>query len=167
MRKYILLKIFLIFCLLIDILIRANSLTESNILSDKHDLSPTINIPDEFSILISNEIQNILLTSSKEENTMQSLIGSFLVSKNKVLYKFRLKQNITYNSTKLTAFRAKRGVETVIKKKLQNYRNLLSIFGAREFLNSKSNEIEGIILDSNDPLSFTIVFINQESFWGK
>ena len=82
-----------------------------------------------------------------------------MISKNQLIYKFKLKKNLFHDNDKLISKNIKNSLETFIK---NNFEDFHSISGAEEFFEGKSKNIKGIILDTKDNLSFTIVLNKKD-----
>jgi ABC-type oligopeptide transport system substrate-binding subunit len=120
-----------------------------------HDIDKIHKAKDICSRTISQSIHASLFTKKYSNNLSPYLIERYLISKNELVYKFKLKNLSFHDNTQLTAEIVKKNIEYSIKYNNYNY-NLFSIIGAKDFFEGKQNSIQGIILDSKNSSSFTI-----------
>jgi len=137
----------------------ANGLNNShNLIFSDSKLSAKENTSDR-SNNYSNEKINSHLFIINNEVIIPYLIDNHLISKNQLVYKFKLKKNLFHNNDKLISKNIKNSLETFIK---NNFKDFHSISGAEEFFEEKSKNIKGIIIDTKDNLSFTIVLNKKD-----
>jgi ABC-type oligopeptide transport system substrate-binding subunit len=137
----------------------ANGLNNShNLISSNSKLSAKENTSDSSN---NNSIEkiNAQLFIVNNNVIIPYLISNHLISKNQLVYKFKLKKNLSHDNDKLISKNIKSSVETFIK---NNFEDFHSISGAEEFFEGKSKNIKGIILDTKDNLSFTIVLNKKD-----
>ncbi len=137
----------------------ANGLSNShNLISSDLKLNAKENT-FESSNNLSNEKLNAQLFIIKNDVIIPYLINNYLISKNELVYKFKLKKNLSHENKKLISKNIKSSLETLIK---NNFEEFHSISGSEDFFEGKSKNIEGIIIDSKDNLSFTIVLNKKD-----
>ncbi|MBX9837438.1 MAG: hypothetical protein K2X69_03880, partial [Silvanigrellaceae bacterium] len=120
----------LIYTTAFTLTVTASGLDNShNLIFSDSNLTAKLNTPNS-SNNYTNEKINAQLFIIEKDIIVPYLINHYLISKNELVYKFKLKNNLSHDNKKLKSKNIKRSLESFIKKNPEEFH---SISGSKDF----------------------------------